>query len=471
MLVVRMGSDINTTRNIHGEGGTMLRRSILLTITLAAALALPGIGISATYSWRDATGRMHYSDVCPPGAHCQAFARPGAAGSAAFATGTSRYRSQISSQERPRTNSQGTAATRDTGLRRGVAAAAVRSGHATTTAPVSPPPAQTAPPSEPAPAPRPTPDPVQTPGPIATPAPTPDPTPTPDPVQTPGPIATPTPTPEPTPTPDPAPTPDTTDPSEPGPLRGNGYRLVKNWDFTTNIRSVLALQSEFFPRYIYNNGTVDNFSDNGEWQRFRDFSNGNHVFTAEGLELRAFLRPGTTLAQFNIDSGMLRSKWFGQHGYFEVKMKVPPGRGMWPAFWLVPQDQGWPPEIDIVEIVNNGRDTTRNSFHTLHGPKNNTVYAASHTVLNQWNSYVPGFDYQDDFHTFAVEWTPTRVRHFMDDKLLADREFPWKHDDGKDGGPAHVLLNLAVGGHWPGAPTADALPASLVVKHMRVWQK
>ena len=277
---------------------------------------------------------------------------------------------------------------------------------------------------------------------------------------------TPAPNPEPTPNPNPTPAPTPTNPAEPAPIAGKGYHLVKNWDFVSGIRSIAALQGEFYPFYIYSNGTL-NFLGK-EWERYRDFNNGNHVFTAEGLALRAFLRSGQPFASGNIDSGMLRSKWFGKYGYFEVSMKVPPGQGLWPAFWLNPQDQGWPPEIDVVEIVNNGRDNTTNSFHYVHGAGSKS---ATYSLLDQWGSYRPGFDYKNDFHTFAVEWTPDRVRHFVDGKLVVDRPYTWIHNSGSDGGPAHVLLNLAVGGDWPGTPAASALPAQLVVKHIRVWQK
>jgi hypothetical protein len=53
---------------------------------------------------------------------------------------------------------------------------------------------------------------------------------------------------------------------------------------------------------------------------------------------------------------------------------------------------------------------------------------------------------------------------------VADRAFIWQHNDGSDAGPAHVLVNLAVGGHWPGPPDPAALPARLRLAHIRVWQ-
>jgi len=254
-------------------------------------------------------------------------------------------------------------------------------------------------------------------------------------------------------------------PELPAALRGQGYQLVKDWDFARTVTTDAQLRAEFFTRYIYEGGKLDRLND--EWQRYRD--NQNHVFENGVLALVA-RAPAGVAAGGKIESGMLRSKWSGQYGYFECRMKVPGARGMWPAFWLNPQDQIWPPEIDIVEIVNNGRDTTRNSFHFVHGGASEGRTVKS--LFDKHQTYRPGFDYQDDFHTFALEWTATHTRHYVDEVLVIEREFPWKHKGGADAGPAHVLLNLAVGGSWPGPPTGlDAFPAKLLVQHIRVWQR
>jgi beta-glucanase (GH16 family) len=243
---------------------------------------------------------------------------------------------------------------------------------------------------------------------------------------------------------------------------GSGYRLVKDWDFTSAIQDQQGLRHEFHTRYIYDGGRLDHLND--EWSRYRDQE--NHVFTPEGLALVARAVSGAP-APGAVNSGMLRSRWAGKYGVFEVRMKVPPGRGLWPAFWLNPQDQTWPPEIDVVEIVNNGRDTTRHSFHFLH-PEG----GEGKTRLNGRQAYSPGVDYADGFHVFSVEWTAYRVRHLVDGTVVADRPFLWRHKDGSDGGPAHVLVNLAVGGKWPGPPQADTVfPARLVIAYIRVWQR
>lgn len=244
------------------------------------------------------------------------------------------------------------------------------------------------------------------------------------------------------------------------------YELVKDWNFETGIRNVTAMQAEFFTRLIYANGTQDKLGN--EWQRYSD--DNNHVFEADCLALHAYLIDGQPLADGNIKSGMLRSKWYGQYGYFEACLKVDQGRGLWPAFWFVSQDLIWPPEVDIMEIVSNGVDDTGDSFHYVH-PGNAADEGAPTFSLLTGDKYVPGFDYAGGYHIFAVEWTPTEARYYVDNKRILVRPFVWKHTSGADGGPAHLILNLAVGGDWPGPPDANTLPADLRCKWIRSWQK
>ncbi len=253
-------------------------------------------------------------------------------------------------------------------------------------------------------------------------------------------------------------------PVVPPPIAGSSYRLVKDWSFKTNITNVTQMREEFYTRYVNYSGTLDHFND--EWQRYRD--NNNHEFTPNGLALIARL-PGE-MKPGQIESGMLRSKWTGQYGYIEARMKVPRGLGMWPAFWILPQDEVWPPEIDIVEIVNNGRDTTRNSFHIVHS-NDGKSYPPDFKLLDRWYSYWPGFDYAADFHTFAVLWEPGRIRHYVDNKLVMNQRFEWLHKNWETAGPAHILVNLAVGGSWPGPPSdPQDFPARLEVEYIRIWQ-
>jgi len=255
------------------------------------------------------------------------------------------------------------------------------------------------------------------------------------------------------------------DAREPAPIAGQGYRLVKDWSFGSNVRDLEQLRQHFHTRYIYNGGKLDALKD--EWQRYRD--NDNHEFSNGRLALVA--RVPRELKNGQIESGMLRSKWSFEYGYVEGRMKVPPGRGMWSAFWLNPQDQIWPPEIDILEIVNNGRDTTKSSFHFLHSG-DGKARPALFSRLDKFDAYRPGADFAEGFHNFAVLWEPGRVRHYVDESLVVDRPFDWTHKGGADAGAAHVLVNLAVGGRWPGPPLRlDDFPARLEIDYIRVWQK
>jgi beta-glucanase (GH16 family) len=244
-----------------------------------------------------------------------------------------------------------------------------------------------------------------------------------------------------------------------GPARSR-YRLVRDWSFGRTIRTHDELHRAFFTRFVYHDGTLDHFND--EWERYRD--DGNHVFTHPGVDLVARIDSG--LEPGGIASGMLRSRYAQQFGYFESRLKVPALRGAWPAFWLIAATGRVPPEIDIVEIVNNGRDTTRRSFHFLHGNVGKTEYS----VLDAEGAYNPDFDYSDGFHRFAVEWMPSRVRHFVDDRLVVERSFAWAHPDGSAPGPASLLVNLAIGGGWPGPPQRAAdFPAALAIDYIRVY--
>jgi len=251
----------------------------------------------------------------------------------------------------------------------------------------------------------------------------------------------------------------------PAPISGKGYHLVKNWDFGATVTTKEKLGEEFYTRYVYNNGTMDHFND--EWERYRD--NNNHVFEDHVLKLAARVTGTAGLKNGAIESGMLRSKWSGKYGYYECCMKVPRGRGMWPAFWLYPADGKGPAEIDILEVVNNGNDTTRSSFHYTHTL--NGRWSTITSKLNKWGRYNSPFDYADDYHTFAVEWTPGVVTHYVDGQVIVSRKFEWLLSDGKEAGPTTVLANLAVGGKWPDAPRSISdFPAELALKYIRVWQ-
>jgi beta-glucanase (GH16 family) len=156
------------------------------------------------------------------------------------------------------------------------------------------------------------------------------------------------------------------------------------------------------------------------------------------------------------------------YGRIEARIQVPRGEGLWPAFWALGDDLrvvGWPRcgEIDVMENI--GREP--GSVHaTVHGPG----YSGNRGVGGFFD--LPSGAFADVFHLFAVEWDSSALRFSVDDTLYrsitpADVPGAWVF-----GHPFFLLLNLAVGGRWPGDPNADtAFPARMKVDFVRVYDR
>jgi beta-glucanase (GH16 family) len=160
------------------------------------------------------------------------------------------------------------------------------------------------------------------------------------------------------------------------------------------------------------------------------------------------------------------------YGRFEARIKIPAGQGMWPAFWMLGNDIatiGWPKcgEIDIMENIGKEPSTVHGS---LHGPS--TTGATSDFTAPF--SLPAGQNFADDFHLYAVEWEPGTVRFYVDANLYAtlnQAQWPaggtWVFDH-----PFFLLLNVAVGGDWPGSPDATTVfPQQMLVDYVRVYSK
>lgn len=157
-------------------------------------------------------------------------------------------------------------------------------------------------------------------------------------------------------------------------------------------------------------------------------------------------------------SGMMTTykKFSQQYGRFEIRCRIPVGKGTWPAFWLLPDPIGWPPEIDVLEIL--GHEP--NKLYMTHHFRNQEHQHGSHG-----GSWV-GPDFSAGFHEYAVEWSPDAIVWFVDgtERFRSAKDIP----DGK----MYMLVNLAIGGDWPGAPdSATAFPAVMEVDYVRVYEK
>jgi beta-glucanase (GH16 family) len=172
-------------------------------------------------------------------------------------------------------------------------------------------------------------------------------------------------------------------------------------------------------------------------------------------------------------SARLKTQGLFAHAYgrFEARIQVPHGQGLWPAFWMLGADittVGWPScgEIDVMENI--GREPAT-VYGSLHAPKGSGLGSASAPYV------LPGGQrFADDFHVFAIEWEPSQVRFYVDGNLYETRtpaDLPagtrWVFDH-----PFFVILNVAVGGSWPGAPDETTVfPQRMRVDYVRVYAR
>lgn len=151
------------------------------------------------------------------------------------------------------------------------------------------------------------------------------------------------------------------------------------------------------------------------------------------------------------------------YGRIEARIKIPYGRGIWSAFWLIGNNcatVGWPTcgEIDVMENISNQPNLV---YGTVHGPG----YSSGTYQLPQGK-------FADDFHVFALQWDPNHL-YFMVDGITyhtVDRaSFP-KPGDWVYNHPFNIVLNLPVGGVWPGSPdVTTAFPQKMVISYVRVY--
>lgn len=197
---------------------------------------------------------------------------------------------------------------------------------------------------------------------------------------------------------------------------------------------------------------------------------------------------GTTTLPFT--SGRVRSKGKGDwlYGRFEIRALLPYGQGMWPAIWMLPSDNtygGWAAsgEIDIMEAVN---------LKTVFTPDNNAVHGTLHFGAEwpanvQSGTFLQLFDEHpaDFFHVYALEWEQGEMRWYVDDVHYATQTADgwFSQVTGEDGSltnlvdnepfdqPFHMILNVAVGGAWPGNPDESTdFPQEMLVDYVRVYE-
>ncbi|WP_394842201.1 glycoside hydrolase family 16 protein [Pendulispora brunnea] len=165
-----------------------------------------------------------------------------------------------------------------------------------------------------------------------------------------------------------------------------------------------------------------------------------------------------------------KGKFTQRYGRIEARIRVPKGKGLWPAFWMLGADMdtvGWPQcgEIDVLE--NLGHEP-----HTVYGSLHGESYSNENGLTEAYT--VPGAPVSSDYHVYSIEWEAGAVRFYVDDVLYSSRtpaDLPqgaqWSFDH-----PFFLLLNVAVGGTWPGDPDGSTtFPQSMQVDWVRAFVK
>ncbi len=217
--------------------------------------------------------------------------------------------------------------------------------------------------------------------------------------------------------------------------------------------------------WSYEIGRGNNGWGNNELQYYTDrpenvvVENGMLKITAR-QEL--FLGASYTSARI-ITKGKLEQKY----GRIEARIKLPLGKGLWPAFWMLGSNfdtVGWPQcgEIDIMEYL--GNQPTK-ILGTVHGPG----YSGGEAVSKYYT--LPNSRFDTDFHIFGIEWGENYINYYVDDVLYnqitpADVNGEWVFNQ-----PFYIILNMAVGGNLPGPPNGEtSFPQTMLVDYIRIYE-
>ena len=167
-----------------------------------------------------------------------------------------------------------------------------------------------------------------------------------------------------------------------------------------------------------------------------------------------------------------RDRFAFRYGRIEASIRLPGGQGLWPAFWLLPQNGqygGWAAsgEIDIMEAINLGAAGGNTIYGTIHygGSWPNNTHSGE--------TYLVPADATAEFHTYAIEWDLNEIRWYVNDVLFAMRN-SWQSTGGSFPAPFdqnfYILLNVAVGGNFPGNPDGNTVfPVTMDVDWVRVY--
>lgn len=243
----------------------------------------------------------------------------------------------------------------------------------------------------------------------------------------------------------------------------NSYKLVFEADFSQDG----PLSSE---DWLINVG--EKWANN-EQQAYTD--SPSNVYIKDGALHLVALKEKYGIRDYTSGRITTYGKHSWQYGYFEVKAKLPKGKGSWPAIWMLPdsiqEGVGWPlcGEIDICEHIGRMQDSI---WFSLHSQRHNHTRkdTKQYTIIKEFKNV------SEEFHTYGCEWTPDYIEYYIDGEAVClfrkdddkeDQSFEsWPFDQ-----PFHLILNIAVGGGLGGEIDEEALPYRMDIESVRVYQK
>ncbi|MBX5026642.1 glycoside hydrolase family 16 protein [Rhizobium lentis] len=238
------------------------------------------------------------------------------------------------------------------------------------------------------------------------------------------------------------------------PININAYRLT----FAENFDSLdVSAWGEKRSRWIAHTPWNGDFGD----ARFTDPAPGFPFTTDQGI-LKIEARKGTdgTWRSGLLSSVNPKGEGFSQQfGYFEARMKLPPGKGVWPAFWLIGVDRSkYTAEIDVLEYYGRAPYEFSMGFHIWRQSQ-----GGQNSTGGYWNKVQDGI-LNSDYHTYGVDIQPDKTSFYF------DRQFIWSFDTPKEFHmPFYPLVNLALGSGWPIDETPN--PSVLLVDYIHVYQR
>jgi len=251
-------------------------------------------------------------------------------------------------------------------------------------------------------------------------------------------------------------------------LSYDGYRLKWEDQFEAD-----SLNREDWNVELHDPGWVNN-----ELQAYVD--SAENIYIQDGSLVLKPVETKNEKGEVSYTSGRVntQNKHDFKYGLFEARVKVPKGQGFLPAFWMMPTNENlygqWPRcgEIDIMEVLGNKTDT---SYGTIHYGNPHSESQGKYTLAQGTK------DFSQEYHVFDVEWMPGKINWYVDGKLIHTEDDWYSATEGQGeisypapfDQPFYIILNLAVGGSWPGNPdaTTDIKNSAFYIDYVKAFQK